>query len=206
MDGEPASEPRRERADAARNRDRVHVAAEALFQERDRPTVTMEDVARGAGIGRATLYRRYPDVRSIALALLDRHERDLQEQLLRGAPPLGPGAPPRERLIAFYRAMVDLLERAGHLLRTAEGGSARYMTGAYAFWTAHVRVLLAEADVPDAAELAEVLLAPLAPELYDRQRETLGMTAEAVVDRLAWLAACVMRAPSRPAGDARRSR
>ena len=85
------SRPRRERSDAARNRASVLAAADALFRARDPRTVTMEDVCRAAGVGRATLYRRFPDVRSIAVALLDRHERDLQERLLRGAPPLGPG-------------------------------------------------------------------------------------------------------------------
>ncbi|MER5355167.1 helix-turn-helix domain-containing protein, partial [Kitasatospora sp. NPDC002551] len=83
--------PPRERADAARNRAKVLAAAERLFAEGDPTAVTMDDIARTAGIGRGTLYRRYPDRASIARALLDEHERALQERLLRGAPPLGPG-------------------------------------------------------------------------------------------------------------------
>ena len=180
--------PRRERADAARNRAQVLAAAEELFRRGDPTTVTMEDVARAAGVGRATLYRRYPDVPSIAVALLDRHERELQRELLAGEPPLGPGAPPADRLAAFYRATVELLERVGHLLRSAEGGSARFGTGAYGFWSTHVRTLLTDAGVPHAEQLAEVLLAPLAPEFYHRQRHDLHLTAEEVGDRLAWLA------------------
>jgi AcrR family transcriptional regulator len=191
----PDRAPRRERADAARNRERVLAAAENLFRSRNPLTVTMEDVARAAGVGRATLYRRYPDVRSIAVALLDQHEYALQEQLIRGDPPLGPGAPPADRLAAFYRAMVDLLERFGHLLRTAEGGSARFTTGAYRFWVAHVRALLAEARVPHPDQLADVVLAPLAPELYHRQRQELHLTPDAVADRLAWMAARILTAP-----------
>nr|WP_255559554.1 TetR/AcrR family transcriptional regulator [Mumia sp. zg.B17] len=54
----------------------------------------MNDIARAAGVGRGTLYRRYPDRASIATALLDEHERRLQEALLSGPPPLGPGARP----------------------------------------------------------------------------------------------------------------
>ena len=125
------SPPRSERADAARNRARVLEAAAALFEERDGREVTMEQIAAAAGVGKGTLYRRYPDVPSIAAALLDEHERELQERLLRGRPPLGPGAPPGERLAAFYRAMVDLLERHGHLALAAETGERRYGTGAY---------------------------------------------------------------------------
>ena len=93
----PDRSPRRERADAARNRERVLAAAEGLFRCCDPLSVTMEDVARAAGVGRATLYRRYPDVRSIAVALLDQHEYALQERLIRGDPPLGPGAAPGPR-------------------------------------------------------------------------------------------------------------
>jgi AcrR family transcriptional regulator len=196
---EPGRAPRAERADAARNRARVLAAAEALFRKGDPGSVTMEDVARAAGVGRATLYRRYPDVRSIATALLDRHESALQEELLRGAPPLGPGAPPAERLAAFYRAMVDLLERFGHLLRSAESGSARFTTGAYGFWSAHVRALLAEAGTPHPEQLVDAVLAPLAPELYYRQRHDRGLTPEAVADGLAWLAARILVPPARPA-------
>src|SRR5918998_2846327 len=118
--------PPAERADAARNRARVLAAAAELFRSREDPrAVTMDDVARAAGVGRATLYRRYPDIVSIASALLGEDERVLQEKLMRGAPPLGPGAPPAERLAAFYGAMADLLERHGHLALATEVGGSR---------------------------------------------------------------------------------
>jgi len=184
----------RERVDAARNRARVLEAADAIFRRSDPDAVTMGDIARAAGVGRATLYRRYPDVRSIAVALLDQHEYDLQEQLLRGEPPLGPGAPPAERLAAFYRALVDLLERFGHLLRSAESGSARFATGAYAFWSAHVRSLLVDAGVPEPDQLVDVALAPLAAELYHQQRHERQLTPDEIAHRLAWLAARITAA------------
>jgi AcrR family transcriptional regulator len=47
------------RADAERNRERIIEAARALFAERG-IEVTMEEVARRAGVGVATLYRRFP--------------------------------------------------------------------------------------------------------------------------------------------------
>ena len=167
--------PRRERADAARNRRRVLAAAEELFAERGAAHVTMEDIARAAGVGKGTLYRRFPDRSSIAEALLDEHERSLQEKLLRGPAPLGPGAPPAERLAAFYAAMVDLLERHVHLALGAETGARRFRTGAYGFWRAHVGALLTAAGTgTDREALTDVLLAPLAPELYDFQRHRLS--------------------------------
>ncbi|MGW5053678.1 TetR/AcrR family transcriptional regulator [Actinokineospora sp. NPDC004072] len=184
------ADPPRERADAARNRAKVLAAAEELFAQR-RP-VTMEEIARAAGVGRGTLYRRYPDVAAIALALLDEHERRLQEHLMAGPPPLGPGAPPPERLAAFYAAMVDLLEDHGHLALGAETGRARFTTGAYAFWRAHVRSLLVAAAVPAPDALADALLAPLAPELYDHQRRERGLTPEEITAGLRRIAASVL--------------
>ena len=178
----------RERADAARNRARVLAAAERLFAERGAADVTMEDIARAAGVGRGTLYRRYPDRAAIAVALLDEHERALQERLLRGDPPLGPGAPPAERLGAFFTAMVDLLARHAHLVLGAEIGRSRYTTGAYGFWHAHVRALAEAACAPDPDVLADVLLAPLAPDLFLHATEH-GITRDRFAATLHHLAA-----------------
>ncbi len=167
-----AADERKERADAARNRARILAAAERLFAERGATNVSMEDVATAAGVGKGTLYRRYPDRAALAVALLDEHERRLQQHLLDGPPPLGPGAPPGERLSAFYGAMVDLIDRHLELALAAETGSARFRTGAYQFWRAHVRVLLRDAEVPDPGDvLAEALLAPLAAEFYQQLRD-----------------------------------
>jgi AcrR family transcriptional regulator len=184
----PAPLAHQERADAARNRARVLAAAERLFAEHDPRTVTMEDIARAAGIGRATLYRRYPDPSSIAVALLDEHERRLQEQLIAGPPPLGPGASPGERLAAFYAAMVELLEDHLPLVLGAEIGAARFRSGAYGFWRAHIRALLTAAGVPEPEALIEPLLAPLAPDVYQFQRRERQLSVADVVGALTALA------------------
>ncbi|WP_327104475.1 TetR/AcrR family transcriptional regulator [Nonomuraea glycinis] len=176
-----------ERADAAHNRARILEAAALLFAERPPQDVTMDDIAKKAGVGRGTLYRRYPDRASIAVALLDDHERELQERLLRGDPPLGPGAPPAERLAAFYAAMVRLLEDHSHLVLGSEVGRSRFETGAYGFWRAHVRTLLSAAGTPGPDALVEVLLAPLAPEVYGYQRRVLGLSPEQIARALARL-------------------
>ncbi|MGC4744494.1 TetR/AcrR family transcriptional regulator [Micromonospora sp. DT201] len=63
------------RADARQNREQIIEAARALFAERG-VDVPMEEVARRAGVGAATLYRRFPDraalVRGVALDGFDR--------------------------------------------------------------------------------------------------------------------------------------
>jgi AcrR family transcriptional regulator len=178
------SEPR-ERADAARNRARVLAAAERVLTERS--DVTMEQIAAAAGVGKGTLYRRYPNVASIAQALLDEHERDLQERLLRGPPPLGPGATAAERLAAFYGAMVELLERHGHLALAGETGERRYETGAYRAWALHVAGLLEAAELGGSRALVDTLLAPLAADVYAHQRAS-GIPARQIAEGLALLA------------------
>jgi AcrR family transcriptional regulator len=188
----PDAPSRSERADAARNRQRVLRAAETLFALHGAANVSMEDVARAAGVGKGTLYRRYSDRAALAVALLDEHERDLQERMLRGEPPLGPGAPPAERLAAFYAAMVQLLDRHLDLALAAETGAARYRPGAYRAWLMHVGVLLRQASVPDpTGALAEALLAPLSSELYRHLRER-GLSQVEVVEALTGLALRVL--------------
>lgn len=180
LDNEPP-----ERADAAANRKRILAASERLFAERG-PDITMSDLAAAAGVGRGTLYRRYSDVRAVATALLDVHERELQQALLTGPPPLGPDAAPRERLCAFYAAMADLLEQHLPLVLGAERGGARFRTGAYGFWRTFVTSLLRDTGGDEA--LGDPLLAPLAPEVYQFQRYDRGLSPLAVKDALARLA------------------
>jgi AcrR family transcriptional regulator len=179
---------RPERADAARNRAKVLAAAAEMFAEKDPRTVTMDDIAKAAGVGRGTLYRRYPDVASIAVALLDEHETGLQRELLQGPPPLGPGAPPAERLAAFYTAMVDLLEAHGDLALATEVGGRRFEVGAYGFWRAHVMSLLREAGIPSPEALADPLLAPIAPDVFVHQRAQ-GLSSSQIKSALARLSA-----------------
>jgi AcrR family transcriptional regulator len=181
-----------ERADAARNRARVLSSAAQLFATRGARDVTMADIAAAAGIGRATLYRRYPDVASIATALLDSHEQSLQEELMRGSPPLGPGAPPAERLAGFYSAMVDLLETHYELVLATEIGQSRFQTGAYGFWRAHVRSLLVAASVAEPDLVVDLLLAPLAPDVYAYQRRTRGLSCKEITAGLDRLAVAVL--------------
>lgn len=167
--------PRAERADAARNRRRILDAAAKVFAGRSAASVSMDDLAKAAGVGRATLYRRYPTVGAVAEALLDDHERALQEGILSGPPPLGPGAPPGERLAAFYAAMVALLDQHANLVLGTEVGQQRFQTGAYRFWRAHVRHLLTDGGADDDETLADLALAPLDPSVFlDLRRRGVG--------------------------------
>jgi AcrR family transcriptional regulator len=156
----------RERADAARNRQRVLAAAERLFAERGVAGVTMDDVAAAAGVGKGTLYRRFVDKGGLAVALLDEREREFQQLILAGEPPLGPGAEPADRLSAFVVGYLDFLSRQLDLVLMSETSNpgARLRTGAYGFWRQHCRYLLGQAGAPQPGVRADVLLAALAAE------------------------------------------
>jgi AcrR family transcriptional regulator len=172
--------PPKERADAARNRAAVLEAAARLFAEQGVEAVSMDQVAAAAGVGKGTLFRRFGDKSGLAAALLDARERVLQEAVLHGPPPLGPGAPADERLAAFLNAYLDYLLEHLALVRMSETATpgARYRIGAYRFWHHHVAILLATA--PDPGHAAHALLAALAadhvaallPELGEQRMRT----------------------------------
>ena len=175
----------RERADARRNRERILCAAARLVDERGIDAVSMDDVAAEAGVGKGTLYRRFGDRWSMLRALIEEPERDFQEAVIRGEPPLGPGAPPVERLHAFGAGLLQLLERHARFIRGTEGiPSGRYLHPVYSFYRLHVGMLLREilGDGTRTEYLIDALLAPLAAEPFLYQREILGMSLEEMTD------------------------
>jgi AcrR family transcriptional regulator len=64
------------RRDAERNRQRILAAAGELFAERGL-AVTLDDIARHAGVGVGTVYRRYPDKELLIDALFEERLRAL---------------------------------------------------------------------------------------------------------------------------------
>ncbi|WP_241562267.1 TetR/AcrR family transcriptional regulator [Streptomyces hoynatensis] len=101
--GGPPAPGRPLRADARRNYERLLAAAQATFAEHgiDAP---LDDIARRAGLGNATLYRHFPTRQ----ALLEAVHRDRIEELLAQARQLLDAPAPDEALIAWLRAV------AGH--------------------------------------------------------------------------------------------
>jgi len=84
--------------------------------------LTMDALAERAGLGKGTVFRRFGTRAGIFQALLDDDERDFQRQVLSGPPPLGPGAPPLDRLIAYGRARIDFLIGHREIARAALDG------------------------------------------------------------------------------------
>ncbi len=181
----PQVDPRaRERADAARNRRRILDVAERLFGEYGADNVSMDQVAEAAGVGKGTLYRRFGDRCGLAREILDEREREFQEALIRGEPPLGPGAPARDRLAAFAEYVIERLAANGDIVLAAETGSpgARFRSSVYACYRAHVRALLRELDPGlDDEYLADVLLSSISAEQVNYWRSDTAVDSERMI-------------------------
>ncbi|GAB2629136.1 TetR/AcrR family transcriptional regulator [Prescottella soli] len=173
-----------ERCDAARNRRLLLDAAAELVAERGVDAVTMEAVAAKAGVGKGTVFRRFGSRSGLMNALLDHTERELQQAFMFGPPPLGPGADPIVRLIAFGRARLDMVTVQGDVLRAAEDSPEfRYSNPARAVSLRHIVTLLTDAGVDGDVELlGAALLAPLEASLVLHQIRVAGMPHRRVAD------------------------
>jgi AcrR family transcriptional regulator len=168
----PAAAPvRRERGDAAANRARVLAAARALVAEHGAAGVSMEAVAAAAGVGKGTVFRRFGDRRGLMQALVDDYMRAFQDAILRGPPPLGPGAPPAARLEAFVVAVVRLQHEHLPLALAAEIGPEGPPPGASGALFLHVRALVQALDPAlDADAVAAMVLGAVAPPVLELLR------------------------------------
>jgi polyketide synthase 12 len=136
--------PPAERADAARNRRHLLATAREILAEQGSGQLTMDGLAERAGLGKGTVFRRFGTRAGIFQALLDDEERDFQQAVLSGPPPLGPGATPLDRLIAYGRARTGFLISHRGIARAAVDGRERVPAGRQSPMSReHIRFLLA---------------------------------------------------------------
>jgi AcrR family transcriptional regulator len=165
----PLCPPRAERADAARNRRHLLATArEMLAEQCGADGLTMDALAERAGLGKGTVFRRFGSRAGIFQALLDDDEQDFQQQVIAGPPPLGPGAPPLDRLIAYGRARTAFLIAHREIARAALDGSQPVPAGTETpLSRTHIRMLLVQMRLQDvdldmlAVQLTAALDAPL---------------------------------------------
>ncbi|MCM6776469.1 TetR/AcrR family transcriptional regulator [Nocardia sp. CDC159] len=171
-----------ERSDAARNRQLLLDAAEQLVREQGADAVTMDAVAKRAGVGKGTVFRRFGNRSGLMMALLDQSDRKLQAAYIFGPPPLGPGAPPVERLVAFGRARLAAIEVEGEVRRAADE-HGRFASPPYNIAKTHVSLLLRQAGADgEIPLLADTLLAALDATLVLHQTQVLGYTLDQIGD------------------------
>ena len=147
----PLGLPHAERADAARNRAHLMATARQMLAEQGPDTLTMDALAERAGLGKGTVFRRFGTRAGIFAALLDDDEKAFQQQVLAGPPPLGPGAAPLDRLIAYGRARTCFLIGHCDIARASLDGHQPVPAGTQSpLSRVHIRVLLGQMDVGDA--------------------------------------------------------
>lgn len=99
----PAGTERAMRADARRNYEKLLAAASAAFAEHGADDVSLEEIAKRAGVGIGTLYRHFPTRQS----LLETIYRDQVDSLGALAERLRDSRSPEEALTEWMRALVD---------------------------------------------------------------------------------------------------
>ena len=142
--------PHAERADAARNRQHLLTTAREMLAERGPDKLTMDALAERACLGKGTVFRRFGTRAGIFAALLDDDERAFQHEVLAGPPPLGPGAAPLDRLIAYGRARTNFLIEHRGIARAALDGHQPVPAGSQSPLTqTHIRMLIGQMDLGD---------------------------------------------------------
>ena len=178
----------------------------------------MEQVAAAAGVGKGTVFHRFGNRTGLMYALMVERAEALEEAVTAGPPPLGAGAPDRDRLLAFLDAIIEVIGRNKSLLaelaysaaidppaprandRAAATATTTRSTGSGMATSA--ALIAAQRPDADADMIAHVLLGALHSEPILAQLATDGPKRLAATMRA--LACAVLDAPAgdAPAGDA----
>lgn len=182
----PAGDPGPpERGDAARNRALLLEAARRLVDERGADAVTTDDIAVAAGVGKGTLFRRFGSRAGLMIVLLDEDEKVQQQAFLFGPPPLGPGAPPLQRLLAYGRERLKFVDTHRELLSDVGRDPAMRYNAPMMLHHSHIRLLLEAAGTTgDLDTQTTALLSLLDADYVHHQITDRGRTLQELGD--AW--------------------
>ncbi len=184
----PLGQPRGERADAARNREHLLEVAREMVAERGVGKVTMDGLAERAGLGKGTVFRRFGTRAGIFRALIDADELLFQDGVMRGRPPLGPGAEPVPRLVAYGPARLAFLLGHFELARATLERNGPVPARGAEFTRFHIRMLLGQArlGIADldmlAVQLTAALEGPVLLALYMPEPPMTGQSSRPLAD------------------------
>ncbi len=195
---------RHERRDAAEHRQRILEVARHLFAHQSVEAVSMHQIARAAGIGQGTLYRRYANKGELCLdLLLEQYERCGEEIATLLAQTST--APALERLESVLAKLVLLLEEQGNMGGPVAGTERRdgpcnesdlsqhtaYQTTPWYRWLHQLLAWLlneaverSELAALDISYTADAMLAALHPVVYRFQRQERGFSSERILQGL----------------------
>lgn len=188
---------RRLRSDALANRELILETAKRLFLEEGIEAVSMSQIARAAGVGKGTLYRAVANKGELCIALLDEDLRSFQNEAIsmlndaRERTPL-------EQLDRFLDMTVFFFDNHSRLICAAQehglvlaGRPEREQRGVHGWFHQTVRQLLNRAQraglisqQSDVALLADLILAPLNPQMFAYQRAVGGYTLEQISESI----------------------
>jgi AcrR family transcriptional regulator len=114
----PQKRARAPRSDATRNTERILTAARELFEQRG-AQVTMDEIAQRAGVGNATLYRRFPSRSDVLVAVYS----DEVAALCRQGQELLQAAAPADALFTWLDAFIAHIADKRALAVAATQGS-----------------------------------------------------------------------------------
>ncbi|MEV2245456.1 TetR/AcrR family transcriptional regulator [Streptomyces sp. NPDC049970] len=163
---------RKPRKDAARNRQSVLAAADALFARCESPEgVTSAAIAAEAGVGKGTLFRAFGDRPGLLRALYEARLEPLREAVETGPPPLGPTTAPRRRVPALLDTLLcfKLDNRSLMLALEESGNSSPYQADHYERWHGLLDTLLGQIPgLTDSDFTAHALLAAIRADLVEQ--------------------------------------
>ena len=96
-------------------------------------------------MGKGTLFRRFGSRAGLMIVLLDEDEKVQQQAFMFGPPPLGPGAPPLDRLLAYGRDRLKFVHTHHALLSDANRDPQMRFNAPVMLHHRHIRVLLEDA-------------------------------------------------------------
>ncbi|WP_329440862.1 TetR/AcrR family transcriptional regulator [Streptomyces sp. NBC_01426] len=178
---------RTERADALRNREAVLAAADALFAASGSPqSVSMDDIAAAAGVGKGTLFRRFGDRAGLIGAVIASRLEPLRHAVREAQD--APGSSPRQRVSDLLDASLRFKIENRNLMTAAEdaGLSSPYRAEHYGWWHEVLRTALDRVPgVHDADFTAHALLAAIRADLVAHLIDEQGVDAEGLRSSLA---------------------
>ncbi|WP_328884977.1 TetR/AcrR family transcriptional regulator [Streptomyces sp. NBC_00316] len=170
-----------ERADAARNRLRILDAARRLLTADGFADLSLDAVAKEAGVGVGTVYRRFRNRAGVVYALIEDNETCFQEAFTRYCEDGAPSA--HDRLRAFLHGMAELVDDNRELLLLAEASvpAGRYHSAPFRRHHEQIVGMVAElAPGVDADYVADLLLMAYTPGLFDFQRIERGWEVDRI--------------------------
>ncbi|MFD3308799.1 TetR/AcrR family transcriptional regulator [Streptomyces sp. NPDC058694] len=180
---------RRPRKDAARNRAAVLAAADTLFTKCESPDdVTMADIATAAGVGKGTLFRAFGDRTGLIRALYATRLEPVRSAVEEGSPPLGPDAPPFDRVPALLDTLLCFKLDNRHLALALEatGSDSPYQAEHYERWHSLLRSALEQIPgLTNSDFTAHALLATVRADLVEHLAGQRGVPREEMRKQLA---------------------